>query len=193
MISIIVVSETSAITHAIRRSMSLFDIEVFLLDPTLIQASDSDGHVQEDWRHASAAVGLPLPPNASTVVETARLTRLRCPPFSFEGPIGIMESSSDLETVPEEWLRPLGISKIGIRTLISDLLKLSKSRQSWTALPSIDCRPAWALKFEASMLDHELRNIFNVVGNYVEPSELDSIEKLQAIILSKAIVKRDQS
>jgi hypothetical protein len=181
--SIIVISKPSTITCAIRRCLSLFDIEVFVRDPTLLQASVSDGPVHDDWYHASAVVGLPLSPNANTVVETARLTRLRCPPLNFRGPIGVVESSSDLEKVPEEWLRPLGISKMGIPTLISDLLKLSRSRQSWNALPSIDCRPAWALKFEASMLNHELCNIFNILGNHVEGSELDSIEKLQKIML----------
>jgi hypothetical protein len=151
-------------------------------------ASLSEATNKTNWNmsQTNAVIGISNNRDFNAVKASACLTRLRCPPFDYTGPIAIVPAPNELETPPFKWLELLGVHTVSFPAVVSAFLQMTHSDESWPVLPDLKCRPAWAMLGEALSLHHEINNFFNRIsrsfyqnGELINPNDSVIAEDLR--------------
>lgn len=155
-------------------------------EPSLLLAPPSNEGDLRKFRTADLIVGISNRRDFNSVIASARLTRLRCRPFEFAGPIAVLGAPRESEHLPEPWLASSGIHRLYWPSLLVWLLKLRQNGATCKPIPSLECRPAWAFLAELNLLNHDINNFFNSIGDFLSDDDLHFAENLRQSITHEA-------
>jgi hypothetical protein len=156
-------------------------------------ASLSNATDKTTWNmpQSNAVIGISNHRDFNVLKASACLTRLRCPPFNYCGPMAIVAALGEREVPLPEWLGHGGIALLKFPSLVVPMLQIVSGAQQWPALPHLGCRPAWALLGEANAYSHEINNLFNSIAEDMTENEQQFAERIR-VLLSQESLKGDK-
>lgn len=115
----------------------------------------------------------------NAVKASACLSRLRCNPVNYSGPMSIIPAPTETEETSASWQELQGIFSIDSAAVVASTLQMAYSLQHWPSLPHLACRPAWAMMNEAIALHHEINNFFNRIAEDLSADDREFAETLR--------------
>ncbi|MBX3421825.1 MAG: hypothetical protein KF752_09760 [Pirellulaceae bacterium] len=177
-------SDLNTVNEAIRVVAARFGITVH--HRNFASLSGSNDKRAWDMLQTNAVIGISNSRDFNAVIASAWLTRLRCAPFNYTGPIAIVPTPNELETTPAKWLELLGEQTVEFSEIVSVFLQMTHSEDRWPVLPDLKCRPSWAMLGEAISLHHEINNFFSRIsrsfyqnGELINPNDSKIAERLR--------------